>query len=109
MSRSISLRSRLAAVAVTACGVGPALLFGAGASRAQVAPPSADPVVATAAGVLKARALPDGGAVFKGVPLAQASKGRLRWRPLEPTAAWSGVREAGAFGPPLRPAGSGLE
>lgn len=36
---------------------------------------------------------------FKGVPFAAPPLGELRWKPPAPAAAWSGVREATAFGP----------
>jgi para-nitrobenzyl esterase len=42
----------------------------------------------------------DGGAVaYKGVPYAAPPLGPLRWRPPQPVAAWTGVRDAANFGP----------
>jgi para-nitrobenzyl esterase len=58
----------------------------------------ADPVVSVAGGALKGRLLPAGGATFKGIPFAQPPLGDLRWREPAPVKAWSGVRDAGAFG-----------
>jgi para-nitrobenzyl esterase len=39
-----------------------------------------------------------GGAAFKGIPYAAPPLGDLRWREHAPVAAWTGVREANAFG-----------
>jgi para-nitrobenzyl esterase len=36
---------------------------------------------------------------FKGVPFASAPVGALRWRPPQPAASWSGVRQADGYGP----------
>jgi para-nitrobenzyl esterase len=44
---------------------------------------------ATAAGVTS----------FKGIPFAAPPVGQLRWRPPQPAARWSGVREATQYGP----------
>ena len=35
---------------------------------------------------------------FKGIPFAAPPVGKLRWRPPQPAAKWSGVREATQYG-----------
>jgi para-nitrobenzyl esterase len=67
------------------------------------APPPAPPAnlqpveVAIDSGRLRGRS--DGSlAYFKNIPFAAPPVGALRWRPPAPPAAWSGVRDAGAYG-----------
>src|SRR6478752_1911284 len=40
----------------------------------------------------------DGVVAYKGVPFAAPPVGNLRWRPPQPAARWTGVREATQFG-----------
>ena len=62
------------------------------------------PTVAVTGGRIRGAALDKGGtlsgAVFKGVPYAQPPAGDLRWREPAAVKAWTGVREATAFGAP---------
>lgn len=74
---------------------GAGLGTGAGTGR----PAGSQPIlVDTAAGRLEGFRQ-DGLCAFLGIPYAQAPVGRLRFRPPEPAAPWSGVRPAYAYGP----------
>ena len=66
------------------------------ARAAPVATPSAG-VVQVESGALHGVAGPDA-ISFKGIPYAAPPVGPLRWEPPQPPTAWSGVREAAAFG-----------
>ncbi len=59
----------------------------------------ADPVVTIAAGQLRGSVTNDGVAAFKNIPFAQPPVGELRWRAPLPVKAWTGIRDATAFGP----------
>jgi len=64
--------------------------------------PVAGPVAGTANGAVRGLAVPiSGGAVdeFLGIPYAAPPVGALRWRPPQPAASWSGVRDATRFAP----------
>ena len=90
-------------------------LAGAGvwwAKRNLVATPAAPPELARVADPSSLRTLPGGGDVvgytgrygshvWLGIPYALPPVGERRWRAPEPPAAWSGTREALAFGDPL--------
>lgn len=61
---------------------------------------SAGPVVHVADGALLGRETGDPGVqAFMGIPYATPPVGPLRWRPPQPPAPWSGVRDATRFGP----------
>jgi carboxylesterase type B len=57
-----------------------------------------DPIVKTRAGELRG-SVANGAHVFKGIPYAAPPFGANRFRPPQPVAPWSGVRDALAFGP----------
>jgi len=71
------------------------------ASSAQTPAGSAgsNPVVSVGAGQLRGGLTANGVAVFKNIPFAQPPVGDLRWREPLPVKAWTGVRDATAFGP----------
>lgn len=56
------------------------------------------PVVDVTGGRIRGELLAGGGAVFKGIPYAHSPTGDFRWREPAPVVAWSGVRDATAFG-----------
>ncbi len=58
-----------------------------------------DPAVSVATGQLRGSLTADGVAVFKNIPFAQPPVGNLRWHEPLPAKAWTGVRDATAFGP----------
>jgi para-nitrobenzyl esterase len=58
------------------------------------------PVINVTGGRIRGALLEKGGAVFKGIPFAAPPVGDLRWREPMPVKAWTGVRDATAFGPP---------
>jgi len=65
---------------------------------ASAAPADSGPTVSVRAGKLRGGVTADGGAVFKGIPFAQPPVGDRRWQEPLPAKAWSGVRDAKAFG-----------
>ena len=59
------------------------------------------PVVRVTGGKVQGRSLgAAGGAVFQGVPFAQAPVGKLRWREPQPVLPWNGIRDATRYGAP---------
>jgi para-nitrobenzyl esterase len=90
--------------------IGAALLGLAVVGSGNAAPP---PVVRVDSGQLQGVA-DDGVVSYKGIPFAAPPVGELRWRPPQPVAPWTGVRQAaefgadcmqGRFGPPPAPGG----
>ncbi len=59
-----------------------------------------EPTVSVRTGKLRGRLTAAGGAVFKGIPFAQAPVGEMRWREPVLARSWSGVRNAAEFGAP---------
>ena len=55
------------------------------------------PVVRAESGELQG-VVADGVVSFKGIPFAAPPVGDLRWRPPQPAAKWTGVRQAAEFG-----------
>jgi para-nitrobenzyl esterase len=84
---------------------------GTAASSQSPEPSKTPPVVRVESGGLQG-VVDDGVASFKGIPFAAPPVGDLRWRPPQPAAPWTGVRQAaefgadcmqGRFGPPPAP------
>jgi len=74
------------------------LVAGCATAMGQMTPPSAtDGTVTVESGKL-AGATADGVTAFKGIPYAAPPVGDLRWKPPQPAAAWTGARDAKAYG-----------
>ena len=90
---------RAALSAVSAVSVAAAVLAAsAGGAVASSASGSTDPIVRIDGGLVRGA---DAAGVnsFLGLPYAAPPTGNLRWRPPQPAAGWSGVRDATTFGP----------
>src|ERR1700683_1302759 len=74
-------------------------LIPASSAQASAKAAGSDPVVSISSGQLRGSLTADGVAVFKNIPFAQPPVGNLRWREPLPANAWTGVRDATAFGP----------
>ena len=68
------------------------ILIAADSVQAQASAAGANPIVSVSAGQLRGSLTPDGVAVFKNIPFAQAPMGDLRWREPVPVKSWTGVR-----------------
>ena len=100
MTTTRARRVRRAALsAVSAVSVAAAVLAAsAGGAVASSASGGADPIVRIDGGLVRGA---DAAGVnsFLGLPYAAPPTGNLRWRPPQPAAGWSGVRDATTFGP----------
>jgi para-nitrobenzyl esterase len=56
------------------------------------------PLADVTGGQVRGQLLKHGGAVFKGIPYAQAPLGELRWKPPAPVKPWTGIRDALDYG-----------
>jgi len=74
-------------------------LIPASSAQAPARAAGSSPVVSIGTGQLRGSLTADGVAVFKNIPFAQPPVGDLRWREPLPAKAWTGVRDATAFGP----------
>ena len=92
LRRAALLAALAVSVAATVGGIG------VRAAAASPAPGSASPVVRTDDGLVRG-ATTAGVSSFLGLPYAASPTGNLRWRPPQPAAAWSGVRDGTQFGP----------
>jgi para-nitrobenzyl esterase len=98
------------AVGTLACVlcVGQALLLAQAPAKKAAAAPAAGsaPTVTVSTGQLRGSLTPDGVATFKNIPFAQPPVGALRWKEPQPAKAWTGVRDATAFGPMCHQSGN---
>ncbi|HEY6924353.1 MAG TPA: carboxylesterase family protein [Steroidobacteraceae bacterium] len=61
---------------------------------AHIAAGATAPEVAVTGGTLRGQDMPDGTALFLGIPYAAPPVGQLRWRPAQPVVPWQGIRDA---------------
>src|ERR1700684_3712959 len=107
-STRTSVRLGAAAIALSALVAG-ALVAGASAAPAAPSSPRTGLVVTTTGGTLRGT-MAGRTDEFLGIPYAAPPVGPLRWRPPQPAAPWTGIRDATAFAPhcPQPPSGFGV-
>ena len=100
MKTTLARRVRQAALsAVSAVSVAAAAVAAsAGGAVASPASGGVHPIVRIDNGLVRGAGV-SGVRSFLGLPYAAPPTGNLRWRPPQPAAAWSGVRDATQFGP----------
>jgi para-nitrobenzyl esterase len=91
VKRENSMRRAPGASRLLLCLLGCLAAVGIGAAQ------QAPPVVKVDTGQLQG-VIDDGVVSYKGVPFAAPPVGELRWRPPQPVAPWTGVRQATQFG-----------
>ena len=74
-------------------------LIPASSAQTPASAAGSNPIVSISTGQLRGSLTADGVAVFKNIPFAQPPVGDLRWQEPVPAKAWTGVRDATAFGP----------
>ncbi|PPU50021.1 carboxylesterase [Xanthomonas dyei] len=79
---------------VSACLLAALCTLSGSVSAAVSTAPATPPDVRTDHGVVRGRWQDDGSAVFRAIPFAAPPLGALRWRPPQPAAAWTQVRDA---------------
>ena len=89
---------RAALLAVPVISAAAALLSSGTGAVASLAPASVGPVIRVDGGLVRGTA-GAGVSSFLGLPYAAPPTGNLRWRPPQPAAGWTGVKDATAFGP----------
>ncbi len=75
------------------------LSLGTAAPQGPTASAAPGPIATVSSGQLRGELTSDGVGVFKNIPFAQPPVGDLRWKEPVPPKAWTGVRDATAFGP----------
>ena len=107
-STRTSVRLSVVAIALSFLAAG-VLVAGASAAPAAPSNPRTGLVITTTGGTLRGT-MAGRTDEFLGIPYAAPPVGPLRWRPPQPAAPWTGIRDATAFAPhcPQPPSGFGV-